>query len=185
MINPFENYVFPICLLIMTALAAGFDIRTQKIPNLLTFPAMLAALLYYTTVYGWAGLVFSFGGLIAGIALLLPAYLMGGMGAGDAKLMGAVGACIGFEETIVAFLFIAVTGCVCGLVVVIIHRKRYKGYFRQLVLTAKTIMLTRKYVPVETGTAAQARPKVYYGIAIAAGTFLYLTTQINGLQTIL
>ena len=183
MINPFENYMLTIFLLIMTSVAAGFDLRTHKIPNLLTFPVMLAALCYYTGVHGWAGFLFSIGGLGAGIALLLLPYVMGGMGAGDAKLMGAVGAILGAERTIVAFLFIATAGCVYALLVVIIHRHRFKGYFKQLWYTAQAFMLTRKYVPVES--AAAARPKVYYGIAIAAGTILYLTVEITGFQILI
>lgn len=185
MINPFENYALTIFLLIMTIVAAGFDIRTHKIPNLLTFPAMLVALCYYTTVHGWSGFLFSAGGLGAGIALLLMPYLMGGMGAGDAKLMGVVGASLGVEKTLMAFLFIAAMGCVYALIVVVIQRHRFKGYFKQLWYTAQTFMLTRKYVPVESESAAEARPKVYYGIAIAAGTILYLTMEITGFQMLI
>ena len=183
MINPFQNYSLTIFLLILTSIAVGFDMRIHKIPNLLTFPAMLAALCYYTAVHGLNGFLFSAGGLGAGIALLLLPYLMGGMGAGDAKLMGAVGACLGAERTLVAFLFIAAMGCLYGLIVVIIQRRRFKGYFKQLWYTAQTFMLTRKYVPVES--ASEARPKVYYGIAIAAGTLLYLTMEITGFQLLI
>lgn len=182
MIDPFENHAVIIALLMVTSAAAGFDIRTQKIPNLLVFPAILTALGHYTITQGWQGFLFSLGGLVTGIALLLLPYLMRGMGAGDAKLMGVVGACLGAQRTVMAFFCIAVAGCLCGLVVVVVHRRRFKGYFEKLWLTAQTFMLTRKYVPVETGAAANARPKVYYGIAIATGTLIYISLEIIGFK---
>lgn len=180
MINPFDTPVLTLFLLMVTSIAAGFDIRTHKIPNLLTFPAMLVLLGYYTALWGWDGFVFSAGGLGTGIALLLLPYLMGGMGAGDAKLMGVVGAALGMEKTITAFLFVAVMGCIYAFIVVLVQRRRLKGYFKQLWLTVQAYMLTRKYVPVES--AAENRPKVYYGIAIAAGTVLYISLEFSGLQ---
>jgi prepilin peptidase CpaA len=184
-IDPFDNHVVSIGVLMVTSVAAGFDVRTQKIPNLLVFPAMLTALGYYTLTQGWQGLLFSLGGLATGIALLLLPYLMRGMGAGDAKLLGVVGACLGTQRTVVAFLFIAVVGCLCGLVVVVVHRRRFKGYFQQLRLTAQTFILTRRYVPVETAAAASTRPKVYYGIAIATGTLLYISLELSGFGSLL
>ena len=182
MINPSENYAMIICLLTITSIAAGFDIKSHKIPNLLTFPTMMLALIYYTSFHGWEGLYFSVCGLFTGVALLIMPYLMGGMGAGDAKLMGVVGAFLGMKNTIEAFLFIAAMGCVYGLIVIIFNRNRFQGYFKQLLLTAQMFLLTRKYVPVESGVAAMSRPKVYYGIAIAAGTLLYLSFEITGFQ---
>jgi prepilin peptidase CpaA len=164
----------------MTGIAAGFDYRTHKIPNLLTFPGMLAGIIHHTSSYGWDGFVFSAAGLGVGIGLLILPYLMGGMGAGDAKLMGAVGACLGMERTLVAFLFVAAMGCVYGLGVFIIHRKRFAGYFKQLWLTAQMFLVTRKYMPVES--TSENRPKVYYGIAIAAGTYIYVILTLNGFE---
>jgi prepilin peptidase CpaA len=182
MINQLGNYTPELILITMTAIAASLDIRTHKIPNLLTFPTILAATAYFTAVQGYQGFLFSIGGLFTGLALLLLPYLMGGMGAGDAKLMGAVGAWLGAGNTIKAFLFIASTGCIYGLIVVIVHRHRFQGYLKQLWLTAQTFLLARKYVPVESGAVVMSRPKVYYGVAIAAGTLIYLVLEITGYQ---
>ena len=71
--------------------AAVIDLRTQKIPNLIVYPSVLIALTYNTIMNGAEGLLFSAGGIAIGTALLIIPYLMGGMGAGDAKLMGAIG----------------------------------------------------------------------------------------------
>lgn len=185
MISPFEQHALMLLLLIILAAAVVFDIRTHKIPNLLVYPSMLAAISYYTFIYGLKGFAFSAGGLFTGIALLLLPYLMGGMGAGDAKLMGAVGACLGVQKTITVFLFIAVMGCLYALIALIVYRRRFKGYLLQLWLTAKTVFLTRKYIPVESSQAAAARPRVYYGVAIAAGTVLYVCMEITGFKVLI
>ena len=183
MINPFENELLIIFIVLVTATAAGFDIVKHKIPNMLNFPAMLGAVVYFTALHGWDGFVFSACGMLTGIALLLLPYLMGGMGAGDAKLMGAVGACLGTEHAIKAFIYVAAMGCVYALIVMIAQRSRMKGYFKQLWLTAQAVMLTRHYVPVESSDGE--RPKVYYGVAIAAGTLLYLSAEFTSVQALI
>jgi prepilin peptidase CpaA len=177
-IDPFETLTPLFFLIIVTTVSAVVDIRKHKIPNFITFPSIAAAISYYGASYGWDGVGFSIGGMCVGIALLLLPYLMGGMGAGDAKLMGAVGAVLGIERTVTAFLFIAAMGCVYALLVIVFQRRRMKGYFRQMWLTAQGILLTRKYMPVESGKVD--RPKVYYGVAIAAGTLVYLALEITG-----
>lgn len=178
MINPFETIIPSLFLFIVTISSAAVDVRRHKIPNLITFPVMLTAVSYYSARHGWDGFVFSIGGLGVGTGLLLLPYLMGGMGAGDAKLMGAVGAVLGIERTVTAFLFISAMGCLYALFIVVFQRQRMKGYFRQMWITAQGILLTRKYTPVES--AEEKRPKVYYGVAIAAGMLLYLVLAITG-----
>ena len=58
-------------LVILSALAVYFDLVRHKIPNFLTFPAMLLGLLYHALSGGWSGLWFSLAGLLLGAALLL------------------------------------------------------------------------------------------------------------------
>ena len=180
MINPFETIIPASFLTILTATAALLDLRTHKIPNTVTFPAMLMAIAYFSAVHGWDGMLFSMGGAGAGVALLLLPYIMGGMGAGDAKLMGAVGACLGAERTLEAFLIIALMGCLYAVLVIVFQRRRLKGYYKQLWLTVQGMLLTRHYIPVET--VQDERPKVYYGVAIGVGTLAYLAMQMTSGQ---
>lgn len=180
MINSFETIIPAAYLAIMTTTTALLDVRTHKIPNAVTFPSMLMAVTYYGAAHGWEGIGFSLGGVGAGVALLLLPYILGGMGAGDAKLMGAVGACLGAERTLEAFLFIAMMGCLYALLVMVFQRRRLKGYYKQLWLTAQGMLLARRYIPVQT--AQDDRPKVYYGAAIGAGTLAYLAMQMTSGQ---
>ena len=80
----------PVLLLVTTA--ARTDVLTRKIPNTLTFPALLLALVTHLVLGGRDGLLSALAGMtVAGVALI-PGWLMRWMGAGDVKLMAAVGA---------------------------------------------------------------------------------------------
>lgn len=71
------------------------DVRTGRIPNWLTVPAFALGLLTHLGIAGWAGLKFSLLGFATGFGLLLVLMLIGGGGAGDVKMMGALGGVVG------------------------------------------------------------------------------------------
>src|SRR3984957_7998658 len=75
--------------------AAWTDWRTRKIPNWLTVPALLLGLTVHTMIAGWPGAKTALEGAGLALALLLPLVLLRGLGAGDWKLMGALGAFLG------------------------------------------------------------------------------------------
>ena len=165
--------------------AAVNDLRFQKIPNLLTYPAMGIALVYHFIMSGPDGLLFSAGGLALGIAVLILPYLMGGMGAGDAKLMGAVGAVLGARGVLIAFLFTAILGGVYALILVLIKRQHFKGFFTRQAAILKTFMFTGQFILI-TGNEDQKKPRLEkkprlcYGIAIALGTLFSVFLEFSG-----
>ena len=159
--------------------AAVNDLRTQRIPNLLTYPAMGIALGYHFMMSGLDGLLFSAGGLALGIAIFILPYLMGGMGAGDAKLMGAVGAILGAKGVFVAFLFTAIAGGIYALILLVFHRRYFKGFFARQATTLKTFMFTRQFILIP-GDQKEKKPKLCYGAAIAVGTLLSVFLEFSG-----
>jgi prepilin peptidase CpaA len=160
-------------------LSAVIDFHRQKIPNLITYPSMIIAFSYHGTMQGVDGLIFSLAGLAVGISIFLLPYLMGGMGAGDAKLMGAVGGMIGAKGVLFAFLCIVIVGGVYALVLILIHRHHFSGFFKKQMTSLWTFILTRKYFPnpIQNG---QNRPRLCYGLAIALGTGLYIFLNQSG-----
>jgi prepilin peptidase CpaA len=165
---------FPIIFLsLILVVSAVIDLRTQKIPNLITYPTMVIALIYHAIFGGGNGLLFSFSGLCVGTGLLLLPYLMGGMGAGDAKLMGAVGGMIGAKGVLYTFLCSAVVGGIYALALILIYRNHFSNFFKKQITTLWTFILTRKYIP-DPIQNAQNRPRLCYGLAIALGTGLYI-----------
>ncbi|MCK5507183.1 MAG: prepilin peptidase [Desulfobacterales bacterium] len=168
-----------IFLSIMLIVAAINDLRFQKIPNLLTYPTMVVALGCHVMMSGLDGLIFSAGGLALGIAVLILPYLMGGMGAGDAKLMGAVGAILGARGVFIAFLFTAIAGGVYALILVLIKRQHFKGFFTRHLITLKTFILTQQFIPIPDDQN-KTKPKLCYGIAIALGTLFSVFLEFSG-----
>jgi prepilin peptidase CpaA len=79
----------------VTLVAAFVDYRSRKIPNWLTVPAFVAGVTLRTALFGWPGTKSALEGTGLALLLLLPLVLLRALGAGDWKLMGAVGAFLG------------------------------------------------------------------------------------------
>ena len=87
------------------AAAAGWsDWRFRRIPNWLTVPGLLLGVAVNSLVWGWAGARSSLLGALLGLALLLPFVMVRSLGAGDWKLVGALGAFLG-PQHLIAVLF--------------------------------------------------------------------------------
>ncbi len=95
----------------------------KRSPTFLTLPSIGVGLFYYTLSQGASGFVFSLSGTLLGIGLLIVPYLMGGMGAGDAKLLGSVGAILGPKGVFIAFLFTAIAGGIYAIILLGMNRK--------------------------------------------------------------
>jgi prepilin peptidase CpaA len=103
----------------LVTLAAQADVRTRSIPNRLTFPALLLGLAVHAGVGGMDGLKASLAGMALAGGVLFPGYLLRWMGAGDVKLMAAVGAWIAFPQAVIAVLAAFVAGGVIAMVVAV------------------------------------------------------------------
>lgn len=157
-------------LLLLLTVAAAEDLRSQRIPNWLTFSSMLLAMTLHAAWSSWQGLLFSLGGIAVGIATLLLPYLLGGMGAGDAKLMGAVGGFLGPEGVFFAFLFSALAGGVYAFAL-ILFCGNFKVSFTRYGSMARTLLFTGKWIYLPPGES-ERKPRLRYGAAIALGTIL-------------
>ena len=102
--------------IVLVTLAARADVRTRKIPNRITFPAMLLALATHAAIGGQQGLMASLAGLAVALALI-PGWLMRWMGAGDVKLMAAAGAWLAWPQAAIALLASLVAGGVISAIV--------------------------------------------------------------------
>src|SRR2546425_5723894 len=84
------------------AICMASDLRTRRIPNAITGPAILAGAAFNVLYGGRAGLAASVAGLGIAIGVLLAQFAAGGIGGGDVKMMGAVGALLGPHRTAVS-----------------------------------------------------------------------------------
>lgn len=106
---------FLICALAVAAVGAAEDIRWRRVPNWLTYGAILSALTLKTFALGWPGFTSSLIGLFAGAAIPILLFALGGIGGGDVKLMGAVGAWVGFSQVLDVLAVAAVAAALAGL----------------------------------------------------------------------
>lgn len=102
---------------VLAVLAARADVRERRIPNALTGPAIALALLAHFWFEGFAGLRGSFVGMLVAGALLLPGFILRFTGAGDVKLMAAVGAWFAFPHAVMAALLAFIAGGVVALII--------------------------------------------------------------------
>ena len=167
-----------IILALMLAAAALIDLKFQRIPNKITFPAAIIGVVINTFSNGLDGFLFGLQGLGLGVGLFIIAYIIGKMGAGDAKLMGAVGAFIGPKGVVIAFIYIAIAGGIYSLFLILLHRQRFKGFFKEQYVNTLVLFTTKK---LELGNKhEQGRPSLCYGVAIAVGTWLYIGLALVG-----
>ena len=155
-------------------LAAWIDGKELKVPNWITFPMVISGLIYSTCVGGWAGLGGGLLGMSAGLLCLLPLYAVGGMGAGDVKLMAGIGAWLGWKITVTAFCASTIVGALMAVIMVLWRRSARKHYENFLMILIEWAQVTNPFKLAET--AAERKPQMLllpYGIPICIGTIGY------------
>lgn len=169
-------------LLAILVAAAVIDYRTLRIPNWITLPAIVYGLAYNAThaTSVTAGLATAGFGLAAGLLLLLPLYVLRVMGAGDVKLMAAIGAFLGAGPTLTAALFVFIAG---GLAAVAFALSR--GAAGRFVANLRFILMGLLLpggglARMRLAAAAPSIGKLPYGLSIAAGTTAFLVARQLG-----
>lgn len=172
--------IFPATFLtVILIIAAISDLRSHRIPNWLTFSTIVAGIVYHTYTKGSQGFLFSIKGLFLGVSFLLIFYFMKGTGAGDVKLMGAVGGFLGPKRVFTAFLFAALIGGIYSIVLLLLHggfkdmAKRYGMMFGTFILPKRVI-----YASAENAENKEKRPVLCYGVVIALGTLLSVMREV-------
>ncbi len=103
----------PILVVLAAALVAAVtDIRQFKIYNVLTLPLIATGLAYHAVFLGWDGLLQSCAGACVGALVPFILYILGGMGAGDVKLLAGIGAWVGGPA---AAFIVAVSSIAAGV----------------------------------------------------------------------
>jgi prepilin peptidase CpaA len=155
----------------IAAAACWFDVRTRRIPNWLTFPGAALGLAAATVAHGGHGTVSSAAGFLVGLALFFPLFVLKGLGAGDVKLMGALGAWLGTSMIFGVAFYTTLAGG--ALAIALMTKHRYVGQAASNLWLLFTHWRVFGIRPLDSLTLeTSGGPKLPYALPIAAGLTL-------------
>jgi prepilin peptidase CpaA len=152
------------------SVAAAIDLRVRRVPNAMTFGIAALGLALAAFRPTGVGVVSALAGLAVGLALMLPAHIIGAMGAGDVKLLAAFGTLLGPGRTGMAFLYTAIAGGAIALIVAA-RRRRIRVTFERTaaLLDSSKAAATEIEHPREDNRFAYAPAIVAGALAAAMG----------------
>ena len=175
---------FPVgpCVLALVVVAAIYDLHARRIPNWLVVIGLGVGLAVQCALHGTVdGMKFWAGGALTGGAVLLPGYLLRMMGAGDVKLMAAVGCFCGGSGAFEAAMMACAVGGVWALFELLRHRQMRAG-LHNMAAALIDVSLPAGGTPNEGATGKRTRRATTgtlpYGVAIAIGTMLSLFASL-------
>ena len=152
------------------------DLGVRRIPNLLTLPALLAGLGWATWVGGAMGLIDATVGCLALALPFVLLFVFAGGGAGDAKLMGAIGAWLGLLNGVIALLAVVFSGLVLAIAFALAKRQLRTALVNlaRMASIAIVAVSTRSRLGGAGILAAGSRDMqtIPYGVGIFAGVCL-------------
>lgn len=159
-----------IILLIVLFVSFITDIRSRRILNIVTMPAILFGFIYHVVVSGLEGFLYSGAGFLLGIGLLLIPFILGGMGAGDVKLLGAIGALKGSLFVFDSFIYTCLIGGIMASISLIKQK--------QWISTWKRILFAMQLKTLDSLEKEEFHKAFPYGVPIVLGTLLSLGLNI-------
>lgn len=161
--------------------ASWIDYSQRRVPNWLNASLILLGFVVQAYFHGAAGLLAGLGGLAVGLGVLIIPWLMHGMGAGDVKLMAAIGVWFGPWMTLIAFAAGAIIGGLLASVMIMAG-----GKVRQAAANLGVIMVkctSRETLFSEFGSAKSfgtTSSLLPYGVPLTIGSLLVLSGQVFG-----
>lgn len=169
--------------LLMLVLSTYSDLTKHKIPNAVSLGGLVGALTLQVSLAGWDGFTNGVSGFVVGFGLFLPFYILRGMGAGDVKLMGAIGACLGPMLTLFAVAGSFLVGGVIAFTLVLFKRGGrvlIRRYFQMI----KTFLYTHKIIYLAPTAGDVGSIRFPFAAAISLGTVFAVVLNTNITSTL-
>lgn len=164
-----------VLLFIVVLIAGIYDFRFRRIPNWLTISGVAAGFLMNLGIFNGAGLSVAAAGLGLAMLIYLPLYVLRGMGAGDVKLMAAIGAIAGPTNWLVIFIVTALIGGVLAVCLSVMKRRLREVLFN---VSLMLFDLAHLRLPYRTNSMLDIRNaaalRMPHGVSIAMGACLFL-----------
>lgn len=167
-VNNLDKYLFFGAVLV-ALLGAITDVRNARLPNRLTYTALVAAIILRAALLGWSGLKSGAIGILIAGGLFSVLYVVGAMGGGDMKMMAAIGAWVGSSHIATVLIAIGLAGGVLALVSIVFHKNLVQTVRNTVLLTCYRFISGLQPHP-EMNIQAPGSRRVPFGVAIAMGT---------------
>jgi prepilin peptidase CpaA len=167
------EFAFPAGSLLCATLSAVYDVRSRRIPNFITLPAIVFGLISHAVFGGWRQLATAAaGGLICGLIFMIF-YLAGGMGAGDVKLITATGCIAGLSQIGHLLILTALAGGIMAISWALYRRQMVETWrnMQALAVHHRSMGLTPH---PQFNISNEQTLRMPYALAIAAGSGLSL-----------
>jgi prepilin peptidase CpaA len=175
-LRPSTEFVFPMASLLCAAGSAVYDVGSRRIPNFLTLPGLAFGVALHGVLGGWRqATAAALGGLLCGL-IFLVFHLAGGMGAGDVKLIAAVGCLAGYSRIVPVLVFTGLAGGVMAIAMALAHRQLVSTLHNMFALAMHHRTMGLAPHP-EFNVGNERALRLPYALAIAAGCALDLCLQ--------
>ena len=154
--------------LLLAVSGAAFDVFTRRIPNQLTYGGIIVGMVFWSVMAGWRGLGMAVLGTLIGGGVFLLFYLVRAMGAGDVKLMAAVGSIAGLWKSIEMLFACAIAGGLMAIGYMLYHHRIRRTLANVGELMKFHLQHGAKSHP-QFNLANPTAIRMPYGIAIATG----------------
>jgi prepilin peptidase CpaA len=167
--------VTKVVLLALVLVAAIYDLRERRIPNWLVLAGLILGFGLNAFLFEWAGLRLAAFGMGLAFVIYFPLYAIRGMGAGDVKLMAAIGSLVGPVAWVVIFLFTAILGGLLALILVF-SKGRVRKTFANLAFMLREMACFRPpYARNEELDVKHAKAVgLPHAVSIAVGSGVFL-----------
>lgn len=172
---PTLSVVAQALLAILTLVAAGFDIRFRRIPNWLVLAGIVAGFAWNSFADGLSGLAHAAEGLGLGFALYFPLYLLRARGAGDVKLLAAVGAIVGPGNCFWVFILTAILGGLIAMLILLLRGRVRHTFFNLSFIMSDLAKLRAPYKSSdELDVTTSKGMRLPHGAMIAVGAVAFI-----------
>jgi len=171
----FPPVVLQVILLVVVTVAAIYDLRYRRIPNWLVLTGLVLGLGVNYFLFERAGLWESCKGLGLAFLIYFPLYLLRGMGAGDVKLMAAIGSMVGWANWLGIFFLTAIVGGVAAIALLASRSQLKRGFSSAGYLVMELLAFRLPYARrEELDVKSEKSVKLPHGVTIAWGSLLFL-----------
>ena len=166
--------ILQVALFMLAASAGMTDLKSRHIPNWIALMGLIAGVVLNTYNRGLSGAAGAILGALLGAGLFMGIYLAGGMGAGDVKLLAAVGAIVGPQSLLIVFVLTGILGGMAALCLLLLRGNVREGLTRTIGLAAKWMRLDWPGVALASDPKAAQAISLPYGAIVASGALLFL-----------